>query len=73
MIVSGTMNFEELLTPREAAKELKLKLSTVRVMVSRKLLETIETRFGRLILKESVELYKSGRLGHPGRPRNASS
>jgi excisionase family DNA binding protein len=61
------INLDLLYTVREAAGELRLAASTVASMVSRGTLETIDTRFGRLITKDSVDSYRTKSLGKPGR------
>lgn len=76
MIVSHTasmiatmpdINFDELYTVHEAATELRLAASTVASMVSRGTLETVETRFGKLITIASLQNYAAERRGKPGR------
>lgn len=67
MIAQMEINFDELYTVKEAAKELRLAASTVASMVSRGTLATVETRFGKLITLESVKDYATERLGKPGR------
>lgn len=61
------IDFDQLYTVQEAAKELQLAASTVASMVSRGTLETVETRFGKLITLASVEAYAAERRGKPGR------
>jgi hypothetical protein len=68
MITSITqIDLSALLTVKEAASELHLAASTVASMASRGTLETVDTRFGKLITVDSVQSYRSSRLGKPGR------
>ena len=67
MIAQMDINFDELYTVQEAAKELRLAASTVASMVSRGTLETVETRFGKLITIASLQNYAAERRGKPGR------
>ena len=67
MIIAMSIDYDLLMTVQEAARELHLAVPTVQSMVSRNTLDTVETRFGRLITRNSVEAYKANRLGKPGR------
>lgn len=64
--MSQNTDFDKLLTAEEAAAELQLALSTVQSMVSRRLIDTVDTRLGRLIPAEAVKQYIRERRGKYG-------
>ena len=71
--MDDTFDFDRVVSAKEAAELLELKLGTVRVMISRHELETCETRLGRFITLDSVEEYKRTRRGVIGRPKRQKS
>ena len=66
MATDTKIDFSKLLTIQEAAPELELARSTVQSMVSRNLIDTVETRLGRLIPSEAVTEYMRERRGKVG-------
>ena len=60
-------DFDDVLTLREAAETLNLSQQTIRNLIAQHRLTTVDTRFGRLILKDSVTEYQANRA-KPGRP-----
>jgi excisionase family DNA binding protein len=66
MVVMATQ-YDDVLTIAEAAEQLQCAPQTIRNLVAMDRLETVETRFGRLITRESVREYQQKR-SKPGRP-----
>ena len=64
---------DHLLTVPKVAARLGLDVSTVASIVSRGELETVQTRFGRLITDDSVNAYRETRLGKRGKPPKRAS
>lgn len=62
-------NIDTLLTLTEAAEVLCCAEQTVRNLIAMNRVETQDTRFGRLITKESVDRYLSEKRGKVGRPK----
>lgn len=60
-------DFDDVLTIAEAAEMLDCAEQTVRNLIATKRLSTTETRFGRLVRKDSVQEYQQNRA-KPGRP-----
>ncbi len=60
-------DFEDVLTITEAAATLNCAEQTVRNLIAQRRLSTTETRFGKLITRESVAEYQQNRA-KPGRP-----